>query len=90
MQMQFTDSEKAGGTHAYASQQYGDILKLRRNHMEIPAQAVLNGCGDLIQKSRNIICEGTVKNDDIRVKGVQDRIQADCGVVDKIMKGFLC
>ena len=76
-------------TQADAAEEHGDILKLRRNHMEVPAQTVLHRRDDLIQETGNVICERTVYNDDIRVERMQNSVQADRRIVDKIMQRSL-
>ena len=56
--------------------------------MEVPAETVLDSRGDFIQKSRDIVCERAVNDDDIRVEGVQDGVEADADVVGEVLHDF--
>ena len=56
--------------------------------MEVPAETVLDSRGDFVQKSRDIVCERAVNDDDIRVEGVQDGVEADADVVGEVLHDF--
>ena len=45
--------------------------------MEVPAEAVLDSGGDFVDQTWDVVGEGAVDDDDVRVEGVENRVQAD-------------
>ena len=56
--------------------------------MEVPAEAVLDSGGDFVDQTRDVVGEGAVDDDDVRVEGVENRVQADSDVVGEILHYF--
>ena len=66
----------------------GDILQVSREDVEVPAEAVLDSGGDFVDQTWDVVGEGAVDDDDVRVEGVENRVQADSDVVGEILHYF--
>ena len=54
----------------------------------VPAEAVLDSGGDFVDQTWDVVGEGAVDDDDVRVEGVENRVQADSDVVGEILHYF--
>ena len=61
---------------------------MSREDVEVPAEAVLDSGGDFVDQTRDVVGEGAVDDDDVRVEGVENRVQADSDVVGEILHYF--
>ena len=79
---------KFRGAEADSAHEDGDILQVSREDVEVPAEAVLDSGGDFVDQTRDVVGEGAVDDDDVRVEGVENRVQADSDVVGEILHYF--
>ena len=61
---------------------------MSREDVEVPAEAVLDSGGDFVDQTWDVVGEGAVDDDDVRVEGVENRVQADSDVVGEILHYF--
>ena len=79
---------KFRGAEADSAHEDGDILQVSREDVEVPAEAVLDSGGDFVDQTWDVVGEGAVDDDDVRVEGVENRVQADSDVVGEILHYF--
>ena len=87
-QLKGGNSEEVPGAEADSAHEDGDILQVSREDVEVPAEAVLDSGGDFVDQTRDVVGEGAVDDDDVRVEGVENRVQADSDVVGEILHYF--
>lgn len=87
-QLKSGNSEEVPGAEADSAHEDGDILQVSREDVEVPAEAVLDSGGDFVDQTWDVVGEGAVDDDDVRVEGVENRVQADSDVVGEILHYF--
>ena len=87
-QLKGGNSEEVPGAEADSAHEDGDILQVSREDVEVPAEAVLDSGGDFVDQTWDVVGEGAVDDDDVRVEGVENRVQADSDVVGEILHYF--
>ncbi len=61
---------------------------MSREDVEGTSGGGLDSGGDFVDQTRDVVGEGAVDDDDVRVEGGENRVQADSDVVGEILHYF--